>query len=48
MKDKLKSGGDAIKTLLKTGGDVADKVLDKGTDVTMAMMNPEPVPVIRA
>ena len=39
MKDKLKSGGDAIKTLIKTGGDVADKVLDKGTDVAAAMMN---------
>ena len=39
MKDKLKSGGDAIKSLIKTGGDVADKVLDKGTDVATAMMN---------
>ncbi len=39
MKEKLKSGGDAIKTLIKTGGDVADKVIDKGTDVATAMMN---------
>lgn len=39
MKDKLKSGGDAIKSLIKTGGGVADKVLDKSTDVATAMMN---------
>ena len=39
MKDKLKSSGDAIKTLIKTGGEVADKVLDKSTDVATAMMN---------
>ncbi len=39
MKDKLKSGGDAVKTLIKTGGDVAEKVIDKGADVANAMMN---------
>lgn len=39
MKDKLKSGGEAIKSLIITGGDVAEKVLDKSTDVATAMMN---------
>ncbi len=39
MKDKLKSGGDAIKSAIKAGGEIADKVLDKGTDVATAMMN---------
>ena len=39
MKDKLKSSGDAVKTLIKTGGDVADKVIDKGAEVANAMMN---------
>lgn len=39
MKDKLKSGGDAIRSLIKTGGDVADKVLDKSTDVATAMID---------
>ncbi len=39
MKDKLESGGDAIKNLIKTGGDVADKMLDKGTDIATGMMN---------
>lgn len=39
MKDKLKTGGDAIKSMVKTGGDVADRILDKSSDVASELIN---------
>jgi hypothetical protein len=39
MKDKLKTGSEAIRGLVKTGGDVVDKALDKSSDVVTLMIN---------
>jgi hypothetical protein len=39
VKDKVKTGGEALRGLIKTGGNVVDKALDKGSDVVTLMIN---------
>ena len=39
MKDKIKTGGKALKGMIKAGGNAVDKALDKSGDVATLMIN---------